>query len=179
MNNPLKEVPYLSQNWAELLPLEQLEQLEAGFAKDWSYRSCGLACILMALHYFDQKSPSIIELQQLALAKNAFNEFGLIHAKAADLLQDYGMNAKSVRLKPEDLTMQINSPNILFIASVGHAFNKGNSGHLVLVYASNLIDETPALMINDPSPFSLKQYSVKLDKFGKHYSNRGILIHGN
>ncbi len=172
----LKAVEYISQDWRTLLSVDERKQYNADFIQEWSRRSCGLSCILMALKYYKINTPSIIEIQEYAVSINAFCDSGLIHNKAVEILNHYGLSSKRISATVDELVLSM-SDDKLFIASVGHAFSGiKKQGHLVLVYATTIVDDQTMILINDPSPYGKQNYCISHDEFMSSYSGKGILI---
>ena len=156
--------------------MDERKQYSADFIQEWSRRSCGLSCILMSLKYFKMNTPSIIKIQEYAVSINAFCDSGLIHSKAVDMLDHYGLSSKRISATFDELILYMNDDK-LFIASVGHAFSGiKKQGHLVLVYATTIIDNQIMILINDPSPYGKQNYCIISDEFMSSYSGTGILI---
>ncbi len=171
-----KTVEYISQDWRTLLSVDERKQCSADFIQEWSKRSCGLSCILMSLKYFKINTPSIIDLQKHAVSIGAFCDAGLIHDKAVEVLHHYGLSSKRTHATVDELVLSMQDDK-LFIASVGHAFSGiKKHGHLVLVYATIIVDGQTMIFLNDPSPYGKQNYCISSDEFISSYSGTGILI---
>src|ERR1700686_2889861 len=55
----------------------------------WSDRSCGIACVRMAISYFHGEAPVMSELLKTGLALSAYTTKGWLHSGLADILRTH------------------------------------------------------------------------------------------
>lgn len=139
------------------LVFSQLEhnQEDTSFLR-WKNSLCGLSCAMMVLDTFTVKKHNPSELFELAVKNSAYDSSrGWIHAKLAELLQNYGIFGKSEFFQgSSQLYSRLRDGNLI-VASVSFRYMnisvnpfRRKSGHLVLV--------TQMLMKSDG------QYDVRL-----------------
>lgn len=191
----IPEVPFYSQR------LDKNNYKKEGFtnineARFWSNRSCGLACVKMAIQTFTGKNIPLKILLTEGLNIGAYSEqSGWYHKGLARIANLYGLKSvqESVGQNVEKIGLYLKN-NELVIASVTVGFEAGKSyiskgktmfmgrgGHLVLIHGVRLGEKNNILSFSVNHPSSWKSYefpNLKVDRenFLNSFSSSGNII---
>lgn len=146
----------------------------------WSNRSCGIACVRMAIGFFcTMDVPSLSELLQKALRISGYCPRGWIHSKLVELLCFYDLSAIAIGIDSEiDLIISAIKHNKLVIASVSDGFPSDGrkGGHLVVVTGYSQQQSQKLISFNDPSAWGQHNSSVSFERFMHSFSGRIIIV---
>lgn len=144
----------------------------------WSNRSCGIACVRMAIAYFHHEAPSMAALLGHGLRMNGYGKRGWVHQSLAELLELHGLSARpsSIGKDVREMVGSLTAGNPL-IASVTDQFpcDGREGGHLVVVTGIHFRDDEPVIIyFNDPSAWGQEHCQVQVRQFLCSFSGRII-----
>lgn len=189
----IPEVPFYSQR------LDKNNYKREGFtnineAKFWSSRSCGLACVKMAIQAFTGENIPLKTLLIEGLDIDAYSEqYGWYHKGLARLVNKHGLKAvqQSVGQNIEKIGQYIKNKELV-IASVTVGFEAGKSyvskgktmfmsrgGHLVLLHGVRLDESNSVLSFSIHHPSSWKSYEFSNLKIDRENFLNSFSISGN
>lgn len=169
----------------------------------WQPRSCGVACVKMALDYLKPKhGQSVDDLIDEAVIMNGYTKHGWSHDALVNLLRNHGLHAyreefRSMQLDPKTRRMQPSSyeahltrngiskiANVLFkgkpvIVSVDAGFGTNVGTHLIVLtgFAEDDIG-LEGFFYNDPDSREglKKDMFVELPRFRQYWRKFAIFV---
>jgi hypothetical protein len=169
---------YVSQNW---LKSDREQCIADGYAGDfiahWSDRSCGLACVAMAIHHRTGRAASLPDLHRQVMGIGGYCDAGWIHAKLAELLVLHGVPAIATPLADHESKALLEQGKLI-IASVRHQLPRdaGRGGHLILLRSVASTGGQDYIFFNDPSRWGEFRRCIRADRAFSSYSGRAIVI---
>ncbi|MEI7064224.1 cysteine peptidase family C39 domain-containing protein [Dickeya chrysanthemi] len=174
----MSSIPYISQNWLKNYDVNKKDMKELfGMIQYWSDRSCGLACLLMALKGLKNTEIKMHDIFNAAIRIGAYSQNGWIHYKLAELSTSFGLPSQALKIPLDDVLDLVNK-GAVFIASIRHKFpvNAGKGGHLVLVYKYKEHAGKKYIFFRDPSRWGETHNCITIDRFNASYSSNGIIL---
>ena len=169
------KIPYYSQrvgdNWREMgYPTKKLGTY-------WESRSCGVACVRMAVEGLTDHTPLNqfrLTLRLLLLGAYLPNK-GWIHSKLTAYLSTQGIDAHRILIKDkQQLINQIASHGAI-IASVGVGLEENRkTGHLVVITG---ISKNSDIILRHPSSdknYEWADHHISINAFWSHFSGNVI-----
>ncbi|WP_081982478.1 C39 family peptidase [Streptacidiphilus albus] len=154
----------------------------------WSWRTCGMACLRMALHHWQGGTPPMMELARDYLAASAYvlrpdgGLDGLIYAPfAARTRERFGLQALTrPDLPPQEVRDQLAAGRLVMLSvhpsvRTPDAEPPRRGGHLVLAVDCS----RESVVLHNPSGLhgeSQKYAEVPWRKFTRFYAGRGIVL---
>lgn len=140
---------------------------------EWSDRACGVAALRMILLAYGRETPSVTELLELGIKREALGDRGWIHIGLADMAASFGVPGRAEPVAAWDLPGALAVAPVIISVTECFPDDGRNGGHLVVARGFEEGSD-PDILIRDPSAWGQVHDRVPLSRLAASYSGRAI-----